>query len=227
MYRGERNMKPEEILAHEIAHIKYTSENGLDDYKRGYIAGIERAIKEFFKPSKSQQKPAHDPYAEQGIDSKSYIPILEGHDGSSYFWFYPIRVIDENKSTTDLDNLEEFFECEISIEEMNIYDYLHNYFKMFFDNNLKYNIARGEEYNSKRYKDGIAFEWYLTENYYTLDSIERMIEAIRNDYMLTEKGSARELGRIEEFYFRFCEYMDKMVRAARENGYPLICIMGP
>ena len=48
----EVNMKAQDILMHEIARIKYTSEEELDEFKQGYITGIERAIKEYAKELK-------------------------------------------------------------------------------------------------------------------------------------------------------------------------------
>ena len=96
------------------------------------------------------------------------IEIKEGHDGSSYFWIMPVKVIDMTKDADDIDNVDEYRKLEISIEEENIRAFLFPLLLKYFDDELSENKQRCD--NHVVYlNDGTAttFEWYLTYNYCT------------------------------------------------------------
>lgn len=113
---------------------------------------------------------------------KKEIKIVDGHDTSSYFWIMPVRVIDYS-NTDDIDNVSEMRSVEISIEEDDVNQYLTPFLYKYFDDNLEANKRRvdyyredndGNEQNS--YING--FEWYLTPNFYTFDSITNILNDI-------------------------------------------------
>lgn len=113
------------------------------------------------------------------------IEIIKGHDSSSYFWIMPAKIIDINKNTDDIYNVDELREYEISIEEENVRAYLYYFFDKFFDGNLLENKLRvddeevdiSDEINS-------GFEWYLTYNFYTFENIQNMIIDIKTKIKL-------------------------------------------
>lgn len=107
------------------------------------------------------------------------LEIVEGHDPGAYFHIMPVKVLDINKRTDDMNNQQELRDQMISVEEDIVSDFLHLIFRRHFDNELPENAGRDDEYLPERYKDGIAFEWYLTDNFYTLDGMREVIEDIR------------------------------------------------
>lgn len=109
------------------------------------------------------------------------IEIIEGHDPSSYFWIMPVKVIDMTKDTNDIDNVDEYRKLEISIEEENIRAFLFPLLLKHFDDKLPENIQRYDNYIFT-YTDEVqtTFEWYLTYNYYTMQSIQDMIKEIKS-----------------------------------------------
>ncbi|MCM1048248.1 MAG: hypothetical protein NC433_07475 [Clostridiales bacterium] len=99
------------------------------------------------------------------------IEIIEGHDTSSYFWFRPVILKEKGKILYDeVIELEE----EISIEEGDVECFLSYFLYKYFDKNLTY--------NKRRYEQGMGyisdFEWYLTYNFYTYDTLTEMIKEI-------------------------------------------------
>ena len=196
------------------------------------------------------------------IDEKGRIEIIEGHDPSSYFWIKPVNVKDTECDTDNWDNIIEFNDMEVSIEEDNIVAYLYEIFLKFYDNKLIYNINRGKNHDemwNERY-NGSEFEYYLTHNFYTMESIENMIkyiykviELLKDDYDNKEIDYLKkhysylaiclnhdvlpeeELNKIVEahkdmiidFYERFNNYLENMVKKGKIKGYKLISIMGP
>lgn len=195
------------------------------------------------------------------IDEKGRIEIIEGHDPSSYFWIRPVNVKDTDCDTDYWDNITEFKDMEISIEEDNIVAYLYEIFLKFYDNKLIYNINRGKDIDELwNENNGSEFEYYLTHNFYTMESIEKMIkyiykviELLKKDYdnkeidylkehysylaiclnhdALSKKDSNKIVeshkDMIIDFYERFNNYLEKMVKDGKSNGYKLISIMGP
>ena len=115
---------------------------------------------------------------------KEEIRIVDGHDSSSYFWIMPVRVIDDS-DTNDLDNVAEMKSVEISIEEDDVNQYLTPFLYQYFDEELEANKKRVED----RWTDDdgnvqatyiSGFEWYLTHNFYVFDSIQKMLDDIRD-----------------------------------------------
>lgn len=196
-------------------------------------------------------------FIKEGVNMKEYeIEIKEGHDGSSYFWIMPVKIIDYC-DTDDLTNVEEYRKVEISIEEENVGAFLHPFLKEFFDSNLKANKNRNNV-NDK-------FEWNLTHNYYSFENMHKMIEKINivadlliNDYynnmlddyiknyisyigllipsydynkMYTEEEDKEfiknHVNIIVNFYKRFVSYLNNMLKESSEYGYDLISFMGP
>lgn len=99
------------------------------------------------------------------------IEIVEGHDSSSYFWFRPVILKDTGKILWDeVVELEE----EISIEEGDIDCFLSYFLYKYFDVDLTYNKRR-YEYDMGNISD---FEWYLTHNFYTYDTLNEMVKEI-------------------------------------------------
>ena len=99
---------------------------------------------------------------------KKEIGIVDGHDGSSYFWIMPVRVIDY-EDTAALDSVAEMRSVEISIEEDDVAQYLTPFLYKYFDKEL--------EENKKR-KGVSGFEWYLEHNYFTFDSMVQILKDI-------------------------------------------------
>lgn len=171
------------------------------------------------------------------------IRIVDGHDGSSYFWIMPVRVIDYS-NTNEIDNVAEMKNMEISIEEDDVYQYLYPFIKKYFDDSLKANKQRINDSwiddNGQEHVDVIAgFEWYLTHNFFTFDSIKLMLndivdtinslnEGIENEYTQVIKGDDNvDVKLIVDFYNRFIYRMGHMINIGKENGYDLISFMGP
>ncbi len=117
---------------------------------------------------------------------KKEIGIVDGHDCADYFWIMPVRPIDYS-DTDSMDNVAEMRSIEISISEDDVYQYLKPFLFNYFDNDLEANKKRVE--NQWINDDGneeasyrVGFEWNLTYNYYTYDSILGIIKDI-NDTM--------------------------------------------
>ena len=188
---------------------------------------------------------------------KKEIGIVDGHNGSSYFWIMPVRILDYS-DINDIDAVAEMRSAEISIEEDDVDQYLTPFLYKYFDDELEANKNRDES----------GFEWYLTHNYYTYDSIENILQDIRDtvdalssgretEYtnILKEKRGSEtyellyakdlsdeeideynanrpkenntEVELIIDFYQRFLYRMEYMLRVGKEKGYELISFMGP
>lgn len=115
------------------------------------------------------------------------IEIIEGHDSSSYFWIMPVKVKDMTKDADNSDNVDEYRKLEISIEEENIRAFLFPLLLKYFDDNLPENLQRLDNHTVSLV-DGTqtTFEWYLTYNYYTMQSIQDMISEIKEIIELLE-----------------------------------------
>lgn len=181
------------------------------------------------------------------------IPIVEGHDSSSYFWIMPVRhaeISDDNWH-----GIEECREQEISIEEDDVGEFLYFFLEKYFDPDYPYGQVRD------RYC-GSGFEWNLEYNIYTyetigkmLDDIERCAGLLKTDFdnpaltalkegfhpytfdpdenryrkKLTDQEKEQlirdNIGLALDFYERFVWRMRKMMKAAED--YELISFMGP
>lgn len=113
---------------------------------------------------------------------KKEIGIVDGHDSSSYFWIQPVRVIDYF-DTGDIDNVAEMSSVEISIEEDDVAQYLTPFLYKHFDDEL--------EANKKR-SDAMGFEWYLTHNFYTFDSVRDILKDIKDTVEALSAGRENE-----------------------------------
>ena len=113
---------------------------------------------------------------------KNEIRIVDGHDGSSYFWIQPVRVIDY-EDTDILFNVAEMPSCEISIEEDDVSQYLTPFLYKYFDEQLEANVKR---------RDVSGFEWYLTHNFYTYDSVEKILKDISDTIDAFSTGRSNE-----------------------------------
>lgn len=127
---------------------------------------------------------------------KEEIGIVDGHDSSSYFWIMPVRVIDF-KNTDDIDSVAEMRSVEISIEEDDVDQYLTPFLYRYFDEKLEANAKRATSYwtddegnEHAEYING--FEWYLTHNFYTFDSIRKIIADINDTIVAMSTGLENE-----------------------------------
>ena len=181
------------------------------------------------------------------------IPIVEGHDSSSYFWIMPVRAVevtDDNWS-----GIEECVKHQISIEETHVAEFLYYFLDKYFDRDYPYGSARGEYC-------GTGFEWNLEYNIYTYEAMKQMQDEIErvstllqtnfedpiltdikkgfrwttfdpdeNRYMkkLTEAQKKQvirdNIGIAADFYERFVRRMRQMMEYA--DDYALISFMGP
>ncbi len=117
-------------------------------------------------------------------DNKKVIDIIDGHNSSSYFWIYPVKILDFS-DTGKSDNVAEMISEEISIEEDDISQYLWPFLSKHYDNELEANknrvSERWEDENGRKqvsYCNG--FEWNLTYNFYTYDAVRNIINDIND-----------------------------------------------
>lgn len=113
---------------------------------------------------------------------KKEIGIFDGHNSSSYFWIQPVRVIDFS-DTNDTDNVAEMSSVKISIEEDDVDQYLTPFLYKYFDEEL--------EANKKR-SDACVFEWYLTHNFFTFDSVRDILRDINDTIDALSSGRENE-----------------------------------
>lgn len=167
--------------------------------------------------------------------------IVDDYYGSSYFHIMPVRVVDY-ENTCESDNLSKMTGIVISIEEDYISDHLYPFLSKHFDNELDANKNRIEyewtDENGVSHKRRVEdFEWYLTYNFFTFDSIERILADIRDTIDALSSGLENEFTAevtkyksaelVIDFYNRFIYRMEYMMRVATENGHDLISFMGP
>lgn len=173
---------------------------------------------------------------------KQEIEIFDGHNSSSYFWIMPVKVIDYS-DTGFWDNIAEYRYIEISIEEGDVFHYLKPFLDKYFNNELEANRKRVD--NVWEDDDGIehqsyvsGFEWYLTYNFYTHESIAAMLKDINDTIeVLTAEGENEYTSKnilqyttadmLIDFYRRFIYRMEFMIKIGQERGYDLISFMGP
>lgn len=175
---------------------------------------------------------------------KEEIGIVDGHNSSSYFWIMPVKILDSS-DTGSIDNVAEMRSSEISIEEDDVAQYLTPFLDKYFDDNLSANMNRvdyeweNEEGTIERSTIS-GFEWYLTYNFYTYESINSILSDIRDtiaaftdgidtDYTkkICEKAYRFDKDLVIDFYQRFIYRMEYMVHVGAEKGYDLISFMGP
>ena len=136
-------------------------------------------------------------YAVIGRDIfKKEIGIVDGHDCSSYFWINPVKIVDPS-DTNGIDNVAEMTSVEISIEEDDVDQYLTPFLYKYFDENLEPNKLRvddrwEDEDGTEQFSYVSGFEWYLTHNFYTYETIEKMLEDIKDTINALSTGRETE-----------------------------------
>ena len=154
-------------------------------------------------------EPAEIPYSVGKTASKdlSQVPIIEGHDYHEYFWIMPVK-----PSKKALCGMKNCLQEEISIADYYIEEYLEDILRKHFDNSFPY-----KKYVPERPSN--QFEWYLEDNLYTYETMEKMLKEIEES-MNTQKS-------IEtiDFYKRFIRRMKAMMD--NNPDYHYISFMGP
>ena len=128
--------------------------------------------------------------------------IIKGHDTGSCFWIMPVKIKDINKDTNDIENVIEFKNAEISIDEEDFKSYLFPIVLKFFNDNLDMNRKR-LDVEKDEYTNGIetSFIWNLTNNYFTVDDIKLMIKEIEKIvYLLTNDYNNSYLDYVKKDY---------------------------
>ncbi len=127
---------------------------------------------------------------------KREIGIVDGHDCSSYFWIMPVRVIDHS-DTNAIDNVARMRSAEISIEEDDVAQYLTPFLYKYYDDELEANKQRIEDRwidddGNEQTEAVRGFEWYLTHNYFTFDSIVAILKDIKDTVDALSSGRENE-----------------------------------
>ncbi len=127
---------------------------------------------------------------------KREIGIVDGHDSSSYFWIMPVRVINYS-NTNAMDNVAEMRSVEISIEEDDIAQYLTPFLYEYYDDELEANKKRMNDYwvdddGNVHSTPVIGFEWYLTHNFFTFDSMTEILKDIADTVEALSVGKETE-----------------------------------
>ncbi len=186
-------------------------------------------------------------------NNKKQILIVEGHDGGGYFWIMPVKHVPVTKEYWQ--GIKEYRKEEISIDDMDISEFLYYFLDKYYDDQYPYGDSR-DPYCENR------FQWNLDYNIYTYDTMKVMLNDIeeccnllKTDYdnpklddlkkhfsiytfepdLLYERkklGKKKEAEIIKnniyiaiEFYERFVHRMRTMMDNAKD--YNLISFMGP
>lgn len=187
---------------------------------------------------------------------KREIGIVDGHNGFSYFWIMPVRVIDDS-DTNAPDNVAEMRAVEISIEEDDVEQYLTPFLYRYYEDDLEANQWRIDsrwidEEGNEQTEVVCGFEWYLTHNFFTFGAVEMMLRDIADtvdalasgrETEYTEKlkakrgagadnadgtvGGNETTALVIDFYQRFLYRMEHMLKVGKEKGYNLISFMVP
>ena len=115
------------------------------------------------------------------------IEVEEWHNYGDSFWLMPVKARDISKNCAYSDNLDCMEDEEISISESSFEDFLYPVFKKHFDKDLSENRQRWESYSSEERKYVKGFEWYLTNNFYTYDSMDEVLKEIEETAAILEK----------------------------------------
>ena len=127
---------------------------------------------------------------------KKEIRIIDGSYGSSFFDIMPVRIIDYS-DTNSPDTVAEMLSCSISVEEDDVDQYLTPFLFKYFDPELKANRMRdyrrwvdnnGEEHIS--YVNN--FDWYLTHNFFTYDTMAKILTDIKDTVNSLSAGRDNE-----------------------------------
>ena len=157
------------------------------------------------------------------------IRIIDGHVGMSYFHIHPVRVVDCS-NTENWDNVANMKNVQIAIEEDDVAQYLLPFLEKHFDDNLEANRNRiknrwtgddGNEHISR--VEG--FEWYLTYNFFTHDSMTEILNDIRDTADALISGRNNDYTAELKIKRGFCSYeilyardlTDEQVQQYNEN----------
>ena len=124
------------------------------------------------------------------------IRIIDGPIGLSYFNIMPARIIDKTNSYYS-ENIAKMLSNQISIEEDDIAQYLLPFIEKFFDDELEANKNRKEycwtDDNGQEHATYVeGFEWYVTHNYFSFDSITNMLKDIQETMDALSTGKTNE-----------------------------------
>ena len=127
---------------------------------------------------------------------KKEIEIVDGHDDGSCFWIMPVRVVDWS-DTNETDAVAEMRSVEISIEEDDVSQYLTPFLYKYFDAELEANKRRlfscwSDGDGIGQSTSGIGFEWNLTHNFFTFDSMTKIIRDISDTVDALSSGRENE-----------------------------------
>ena len=114
--------------------------------------------------------------ARQATIPLQQVEIVEGHDSGGFFWIMPVRLTKDSEW-----HVEEFYPEEISIVEQDVCEYLAVFLRKYFDKDFPY-------YEETRAYNWDEFEWYLEHNFYTYDTVNRMLEEIERCCELLARG---------------------------------------
>ena len=213
------------------------SRNGGFYFRQGYEGWFEFGV---FRINEWEH--AYIPFADWKAAARPVrqIPIVEGHDCSSYFWIFPVKrkedTVEEPMDDVMEDPVERLVdEClkeQISIEEDDVSQCLYYFLEKYFDRDYPYGQIRDA------YCEG-GFEWNLEHNFYTyatmrqmLAEIEACADLMEQDYDAAELADVKKrfwkdtrATEVVDFYRRFVRRMYAMMEFAPE--YDMISFMGP
>ncbi len=128
------------------------------------------------------------------------IDLVEGYNSGANFWIMPAKIIDTALSTDNIDNVVEYREFVIYIDEDIVEAFLYRYLYKHFDCNMFENENRFEGNCFAK-----EFKWNLIRNYYTLESVENLICEIQEDVEEIAHGVYGDYYEIDkmEGYLRF------------------------
>lgn len=167
---------------------------------------------------------ANSPLTINGNSEPPGYVIEKHHNIGACYWIMPVKIKDMSKNSSNLDNQDILAEEEISIDQAVFEELLLPTLKRHFDNNLPENMARGEEYSPARYNDGIAFDWELSDNFYTFEQMEKILADIK-ELVASHKDNYNELEL--DFFGQFDSRIRKMMKAGTEKGYKILSVGSP
>ena len=111
------------------------------------------------------------------------IRIIDGHVGMSYFHIHPVRIIDIS-NTENWDNIANMVNVQIAIEEDDVAQYLQPFIVKYFDDELEANrnriLSRWTDDDGKEQISRVeGFEWYMTYNFFTHESIAKILDDLK------------------------------------------------
>lgn len=175
-------------------------------------------------PDECRELLKDSPYIINGNFESPGYNIEPYHNIGACYWIMPVKIKDMSKESSNLDNQDILAEEEISIDQAVFEELLLPTLKRHFDNDLPENVARGEEYSPVRYNDGIAFDWDLSNNFYTFEQMEKILADIK-ELVASHKDNYNELEL--DFFEQFDSRIRKMMKAGAEKGYKILSVGSP